>query len=705
MESHLSTDNLCIGPTTDDPNAEVQAKLAKFILSLIQAFLRTGYYTPEHPQSKKARVGLFEEFQGLFVQKDELTFLVREDRTGRNILIEGILPETQHLNRIMMRGMAELYIPKFITFLERKDLISLTLKQSMTRTEFANFLDIMSEPTFVDTHDPSSRERFSQALKKRGILRISHIFNEDLLAAKAKIPWRARLALSRLKKDVRMAPLLTAEKGENMKKARGEVIQDVTRPIRSGEVIYYVLLNSELAETPELKRHETDREIALSLSDSLLMGTSRVLLKEVEHGASEEVSQGQLRRLARPIASTIAQRNIDGGEPVLEALFRHKLISFQMLPRDTQAKIKLERLANKFLRYSKSFFNRFDQIKDKEQYLRVARSFVKLIPELIRQDRYGEVLTIISHIDGHFNLKKHLSIYAGQVLEEMGKGRIPEALKEKFLTEKKETRLAIAPVFLSLHVGAVPYLLAILKESEDQWVRKQACEILVQIGSSAVTFILNELNKKEIGVEHIADIIRVLGDIRSEKSIGSLSSAVSPFLSHPEASLREEALGAYYKIKGSDGEEVYVGLLDDPDMNVKKRAIQCLGRMKSQAALGKFLDMLADFENLPSEITKSVEVRLFAVLGLYTGVDNSGSGPLEDYLLDTLNRRLTIGALGFFKKTKSPLSEEAVAAICESLGNLGTSKSLPMLEKLGRQHEKAWQGKAVDAIKQISERP
>jgi hypothetical protein len=34
---------------------KLQAQLVDFILHLIQAFLRTGYYTPDHPDSKKYR--------------------------------------------------------------------------------------------------------------------------------------------------------------------------------------------------------------------------------------------------------------------------------------------------------------------------------------------------------------------------------------------------------------------------------------------------------------------------------------------------------------------------------------------------------------------------------------------------------------------------------------------------------------------------
>ena len=60
-------------PKPDDPLAEIKARLAQFLLALIQAFLRTGYYTPNHPQARTAKVGLYEDFQKLFTAKEPWT--------------------------------------------------------------------------------------------------------------------------------------------------------------------------------------------------------------------------------------------------------------------------------------------------------------------------------------------------------------------------------------------------------------------------------------------------------------------------------------------------------------------------------------------------------------------------------------------------------------------------------------------------------
>ena len=58
---------------------QVQPKLTEFILHLIQAFLRTGYYTSDHPESKKAKEGLYQQFKDFFEQEDELSFLARDE--------------------------------------------------------------------------------------------------------------------------------------------------------------------------------------------------------------------------------------------------------------------------------------------------------------------------------------------------------------------------------------------------------------------------------------------------------------------------------------------------------------------------------------------------------------------------------------------------------------------------------------------------
>ena len=79
-------------------------------------------------------------------------------------------------------------------------------------------------------------------------------------------------------------------------------------------------------------------------------------------------------------------------------------------------------------------------------------------------------------------------------------------------------------------------------------------------------------------------------------------------------------------------------------------------------------------------------------------------GRLEDFLLESLDRRFSLGPLKFLKKRKNPLRDDSISAICESLGSIGTGKSVATLQKLEKQHDSLWENKAREALKKIAER-
>ena len=704
MRKTLSdTDILLRSQLTDDPHGEIKVRLTEFLLALIQAFLRTGYYTPDHPESQKAKVGLYENFQSLFSQRDELTFLVREELEGKNILIEGVLPEVQDLNGLMIAGMAEMYVPRFAKFLEQKDLISLTLKNAMTQEEFTSFVDVMSEPAFVDTKEIGTKEKFSQTLQERNIFNISYIYNEELVTAR-NIPWRSQIALTRLKKDFSLVPFFTDLDLEGLKKVRKQIIQDLIRPLRNAEAIYHILMNSDLAVTEEFKEAEIDEEVVEALADDLLMQVSQTLLKETTRQEETELAQGKTVTLAKQFASALNLGEVKGRESVLQEYVKHKLISAEQLPKSMQQRIRLEQLTKKFLQDSNSFLSQFDKIQDEAKYLRVARALLELIPELIRRDHYEAVLEIIHCLDRHFHEKEHLSSCAGHILDEISKGETLSALKKRFLIGKMEICQTITPIFLALGGRSVTHLVPILVRSRDLLVKKNAVEIIAQIDPTTIGLVCNKLNEKGSETRSIIDILRVLGEIDSDEWLHPLANTLLGYLNHESPHIRVEALRVFFRIKGAEGKSLYLDLLNDPDIDVQQEAIHCLARVKSTTALGKFLEMLKNSEDSPSAKTERLEACLYKALGFYGNCDLPGEGSLEDFLLATIKRQLSLGRLSFSTIKGKAIKPETVAAICEALGNIGTSKSRKTLQKLNKQKDSLWQNKAQEALTKIAER-
>ncbi len=683
---------------------KLQIKLTDFVLHLIQAFLRTGYYTSDHPESKKAKEGLYQKFRELFEEEDELAFLVREEQAGQEVFVEGVLPEAQKLSRMMMKGMGELYVPKFAKYMERKDLISLTLKSRMKQGEFSSFVDIMSEPTLVDTRRKQDQDRFAQVLYSRGIFNISYVFNEEFLALEREMPWRARLTLSRMRKDLKMIPLFQKMMGQDIQQIRISLLRDALRPIRQSDLLCAILRNSDLATTSESLEETIEDEIVSSLKKQYLLNTSKIFLREhldLKKLQKQDGFEKKSDRLVKKLSSRLKEAATGETENLLEEFFRHQLIGLEDLPPALKDKILLERLTDKFLNYTDQFFQQLDQARDKEAFLNVAISFVRMIPELIRRDRYPEILRIFETLKGHFHQKRMWSLLAGQVLEEIGKGTIPQLLKEKFLKGKKEVRVAVIPILAALEIGAIPVLIDILKSSEDLWVRKNACEALIQIGPVAAVHLLKELERQQTSVDTTCDILRVLGQIKSREWQAPLTKVAKSFAAHEHSRLREQAIHTLCQVGGPEGEQIYLSSLNDPDIEVRKRAVWCLGMVKSAQGLGKMVEMLKELSATPSPQSDKLETHIYLAFGLSGNIAIEGRTS-EQILIEVLEKRGIKGLLGFLQK--NPLTDASLSAICDTLGKIGTGESIKALTRLEKSQKGSLVPKIREAIKKIEDR-
>ena len=684
---------------------KLQSQLVDFILRLIQAFLRTGYYTSEHPEAVKAREGLYLQFKSLFKLEEDLTFMVREEQEGQNILVEGVLPEPQRLSRMMMRGMGELYVPKFAKYLERKDLVSLTLKNRMGQTEFERFIDIMSDPTQLDIHRKEDKEQFTQRLYNAGIFNLSFVFNEEMvLAPDREIPWRARLTLSRIKKDLKMIPFFQKLSGEEIQEVGKGLVRDAVRAVKQHDILYAVLQNCDVASSA-INPEEAIIDVILSfLRPQPFLGTTKVFLRE--HLNLKKLQKGddfeeRSDRLLKKFTPRLRDLGTPEAEILLEDFFRNQLIDLEELPPGLKNKILLERLTDKFLNYTQNFFQQLDQAKERQTFLTIAQTFVKMIPELVRRDRYPEILRILESLRSHFHQKTMWGLLASQVLEEIGQGTIPALLEEKFLEGKKEVRAAIISIFAALEIGAIPPLLNILKTSQDQWVRKNACEALIQIGPVAAVHLMQELEAQQVSIETTCDIVRVLGEIKSQEWKSPLQKLLKRYVSHENPKLREQAIHTLGNLGGTEGEGIFLPGLEDPDLEVRKRAILCLGMIKNPKGLQKLMDMLKQFAATPHPQTEPLETQIYYAFGLFGNMTVEGK-TIEQILLDLLEKRGMKKLWDVFEKHLLP--DSSLGAIVDTLGKIGTKDSVPVLAKLGKSREGPWTPRLRDALKKIEDR-
>ncbi len=358
-------------------------------------------------------------------------------------------------------------------------------------------------------------------------------------------------------------------------------------------------------------------------------------------------------------------------------------------------------VATLFVPGFRAFFDQLDQAKEKEAFLNAAHNFIKMVPELIHRERYPEILRIVETLRKHFYEKRMWALLAGQILEEVGKGSIPQLLKEKFLTGKKEVRVAIVPILTALEIGAIPILLEILKTSEDQWVRKNACEVLIQIGPVAAAHLLTELEEQQISIETICNILRVLGEIKPQQWKPPLMKLLRNYASHENPKLKEQAIYTLCQISGPEGETIFLSSLNDPDLEVRKRAIWCLGMIKSAKGVEEMIGILKQISATPSPLLEQLETKIYQAFGLSGNLTIEGK-TLEKILLEVVEKRGMAGLLGFLQK--NPLSDSSLGAICDALGKIGTKGSVKVLARLEKSHKGPLALKVGEALRKIEER-
>ena len=67
------------------------------------------------------------------------------------------------------------------------------------------------------------------------------------------MPWRARLTLSRMRKDLKMIPLFQKMMGQEIKDIRRNLLWDALRPNRQSDLLCAILRNSDLAAISEMR--------------------------------------------------------------------------------------------------------------------------------------------------------------------------------------------------------------------------------------------------------------------------------------------------------------------------------------------------------------------------------------------------------------------------------------------------------------------
>lgn len=309
--------------------------LGEFTRALIQTMNRTAYYEPGHPAHYAVRDELYDKLAEVMGSEPQIGYLLQRGQTPE-ILVDGLPSGRVRLADVMMTNVYELFVPKFIEYFDRYELVLLALRTGITREEFGHFIAVMTRPF------TRKEQKFDlyDALLQAGVHNVSILCADDVGIADSDLPWQIRVCLARLRRDLRTVPLFRHMGADAIRKVKLQIFQDTVRPLNNTElvkqlVLYAPRIEQDLAKIEGLEEMHVVANVVEALATRSLLDLARSLCDEIARDQHPE-RLAELRATVLKCAARLVREDVPDADPVLRLLYRHKLVRFEELPAELQ---------------------------------------------------------------------------------------------------------------------------------------------------------------------------------------------------------------------------------------------------------------------------------------------------------------------------------------------------------------------------------
>lgn len=697
---------------------EAYSALADFTLALVQAMLRTGYYAADHPEAQKSIAGLYDGFRRLIEGRSELTYLILEHRDSYEIGIEGYTNVPLSMYEVMMRGMADLFTPKFLDFFKRWSLLSFSIKADTSAEDFYKFIELMSQvpSSGAGPGGATASERLTEAFAAHNILHISTVFKHDIVGRERHLPWRVRLALTRLRRDLRVLPLYRKASPEQISRIKLQIIDDVIRPVRTPVLLKDFLINYDLiaADIAVLKESEVEHEICANLNDGMLVSTAQEIInelsklreypaKEFPWGESVEVVKERHLSALRDLATTLCQKGSALEHEFVQALVDQKILTFDELPPELRHAVETRHLADAFVARRDQYLGYLRNPTAGEATQKLCATLCRILPDLVTRSKYETVAMILDTVESG-RAEARTARFFGQLAEVLRKALNRESTINRLVAdlpqvEKAQREDLVRVIGFVGHV-MIPGLLHAYGKAEEKAVRICAFDALKRIGPKAVEQFLARLGQMESDWAMVRHAINSV----AESGEPSLARSVVGFANHPNPHVRHTTLTALSNLMGGDAEDHFIAALRDEEAEVRQTAVSHLGAIASRhPELLAFVERALDPEADSGELEKDGVV--IEICRALAGFRNNGEerATAQRLLIAAVRPIKAKGMLGKLKKAAPRFGDHVEQAALEALAAIGTPDAIEPIQELAAA-DPALADAALAAIERIKGR-
>ncbi|HSC69970.1 MAG TPA: HEAT repeat domain-containing protein, partial [Candidatus Methylomirabilis sp.] len=580
-------------------------------------------------------------------------------------------------------------------------------KADIPQEEFEAFIAVLS--AFVAAPGNTNANvaaEIGKTLAARRVSRVSLVFMDELVGRDRHLPWRVEIALTRLRKDLRMIPLLKTRDATELRRIKAQVIDDIIRPLRRADLFKAILLNCDLIrkDPNEVKPAAIELEIIDHLPPAIVGHTALELAKELGSpgptGANPQ--RERARHLLRAVVSRLHDQAIPGADQVLTHLFDHRLLTLAELPQHLQEALAIKQFADEYLAHEPQHVERLCALRHDPG---AAAAYARIVPELLRRDKYTAALTILRGIESTATSNSASAPGFAALVESIravvSAGDLFHTLVERFRTGSTGVRQKVVEALAALGKPGIPPLIEALVDSEDAELRRHLVDALTQIGSPVLWATRLVLDRPGISPRAARDLLAVLAHIGGAEA----SHTVRRHLHHPDAGVREDAVIALAQISGREAEGDLLIALKDHEPVVRRRALLCLGNLGcSDPRVLEFLcGVVRRRHKDEAEEDDRSQIQDCQALAEIGRVVLSARSTIQPVLIQALDPEGGKGLLGRWSQT-STKSDAVRAAICATLGQIGDTTAAEALIKLTKDKSPLLRERAARALRQFQDR-
>ncbi len=307
----------------------------------------------------------------------------------------------------------------------------------------------------------------------------------------------------------------------------------------------------------------------------------------------------------------------------------------------------------------------------------LAKSFEDLIMHALRGNNFGSVLMALRGIReissenyeglrGMSNIHEH----ADNVLAFCGSRAVLEQLARMMDSAKDINEEELTEYAQYLGKGAVQLLMSLLQQLQSISARRMVNNVLIHVGKENMDALVERLKDPTwYVVRNIVYVLRNIGD-------NAVLDDILKTLRHDHPRVRLEVVKALTNFRSVKALQALKDSFDDSDSTVRLSAIAGMGTIAKESSGARLFSVDAILAKIKEKVFEERDFK--EKKAFYEALALLNDGEVDEYMISLLKKK------NIFSSRKRI---ESRACAAHYLGLAGSSKALPLLEKLGNASE------------------